>query len=77
MVEKAYRSIVKSLSWRFLGTIYTVIVVYLLTGKFEQAFAFGGVEIVLKMLMYYFHERMWNKIKLGRIEDNAGVDYNI
>lgn len=77
MVEKAYRSIVKSLSWRFTGTVYTVVVFYFVTGEFEQAFAIGGVEIVLKMFLYYFHERLWNKIKLGRIEENAGIDYNI
>ncbi len=77
MVEKAYRSIVKSLSWRLSGTLYTVVVFYIVTGKVDQAFAIGGVEIILKMFLYYFHERVWNKIKLGRVEDNAGIDYNI
>ncbi len=77
MVEKAYRSIVKSISWRLSGTLYTVGVFYIVTGKVEQALTIGGIEIVLKMFLYYFHERVWNKIKLGRIEENEGIDYNI
>lgn len=77
MQEKAYRSVIKALSWRLSGTVFTIIVFFIVTGKADQAFAIGGAEVVFKMLLYYFHERVWNKIKLGRLEDNAGIDYNI
>lgn len=75
--EKAYRSIVKSISWRITGTLDTIIVSYFITGEFTHAFAIGGVEVVTKMVLYFFHERVWNKIKIGRVEDNEGIDYNI
>lgn len=64
--EKPIRSIVKSLSWRIVGTIDTIIISYLVTGTLTMAFSIGAVELVTKMLLYFFHERLWNSIKWGK-----------
>ncbi len=66
MHEKAYRSIVKTISWRALGTLDTIIISYLITGSLSMAASIGSIELVTKMILYYFHERAWNKINLGR-----------
>ncbi len=74
MEEKAYRSVVKTISWRVLGTIDTIVISYLITGSFAMAASIGSIEVVTKMILYYFHERGWNKINLGKIKE---PDYHI
>lgn len=76
MREKPYRSIVKSISWRAIGTIDTIIISYLITGKLAFAFSIGGVELFTKMFLYFLHERTWNKINFGRIKSDD-IEYNI
>lgn len=76
MHEKAYRSVVKTISWRALGTIDTVIISYFITGNLKMAASIGSIELVTKMILYYFHERAWNKIPLGRVKPPEN-DYQI
>ncbi|KAB1068434.1 DUF2061 domain-containing protein [Tamlana haliotis] len=64
--EKPIRSVVKSLSWRTIGTLDTIVISYLVTGKLDLAFSIGGIELVTKMVLYFFHERAWNSIKWGK-----------
>lgn len=66
--EKHIRSIVKTISWRITATITTIVLVWLFTGQVATALAIGGIEVFLKMLFYYMHERFWNKTKFGRVE---------
>lgn len=74
MEEKAYRSVVKTISWRVLGTIDTIVISYFITGSLAMAASIGSIEVVTKMILYYFHERIWNKLNFGR--SNA-PDYQI
>ena len=62
------RSIIKTLSWRFIATATTVILVLIMTGRMDIAFTVGGFEVFLKMLFYFLHERSWDKIRWGRHE---------
>lgn len=64
--EKPVRSIVKSLSWRILGTLDTVLISWLVTGTLKVAFSIGAIELITKMVLYFFHERVWNSIKWGK-----------
>ncbi|MGE5942774.1 MAG: DUF2061 domain-containing protein [Flavobacteriales bacterium] len=64
--EKPIRSVVKSISWRIIGTIDTMIISWIVTGKLNTALLIGGVEVVTKMVLYFFHERIWNSIKWGK-----------
>ncbi|MFH4968668.1 DUF2061 domain-containing protein [Gaetbulibacter sp. M240] len=64
--EKPLRSIVKSLSWRTIGTLDTILISWLITGKLDLAFSIGGIELVTKMILYFFHERIWNTIQWGK-----------
>ncbi|WP_373031724.1 DUF2061 domain-containing protein [Sulfurovum sp.] len=66
MKEKAYRSILKTISWRTVGTLDTVIIAYFITGDLTMAASIGSIELFTKMLLYYFHERVWNKISVGK-----------
>lgn len=64
--ENIKRTILKTISWRVVGTITTVTVSYIITGTMALAFSIGGIELVSKMLLYFFHERAWNNIKWGK-----------
>lgn len=60
------RSLIKTISWRAVGTITTVVISYVITGTMALAFSIGGIELVSKMVLYFFHERAWEKIKWGK-----------
>ncbi len=64
--EKPMRSIVKALSWRIIGTLDTIGISWLLTGEMNTALAIGSLELITKMLLYFGHERIWNRINFGR-----------
>ena len=75
MHEKPYRSVVKTISWRTVGTLDTMIIAYFITGNLVMAASIGSIEVVTKMILYYYHERVWNKLSFGRIK--VGNDYQI
>ncbi|AQS94953.1 MULTISPECIES: DUF2061 domain-containing protein [Polaribacter] len=64
--EKPLRSVIKALSWRLIGTLDTLVVSYFLTGKIGLATSIASVDFVTKLILYFFHERIWNKIKWGK-----------
>ncbi len=64
--EKLKRSIAKTVSWRVIGTLDTVLISWLITGTLALAFSIGAIELVSKMALYFFHERAWNNIKWGK-----------
>ena len=66
--ETKTRSIVKTISWRILATLTTVTLVYIFIGDTTIAFTVGGIEVFLKMLVYFIHERVWDKLKFGKHE---------
>ncbi|MBE0513978.1 DUF2061 domain-containing protein [Sulfurimonas sp.] len=76
MQEKAYRSVIKTISWRTVGTIDTMVISYIITGSLVMAASIGSIEVVTKMILYYYHERAWNKIKIGRHKETAN-DFHI
>ena len=64
--EKPVRSILKSISWRMIGTIDTILISWLITGEVTLALSIGIIELFTKMVLYFFHERLWNTIKWGK-----------
>jgi uncharacterized membrane protein len=65
--DKPIKSIIKSVSWRLVGTIDTMVISYFITGKVTVAVSIGSIEVFTKTILYYFHERLWahiHKIKL-------------
>jgi len=66
MNENKSRSIGKSISWRVLASCDTILISYVITGIFAIAATIGSIEVLTKMVLYYFHERAWNKFAFGR-----------
>ena len=65
MKSDAKRSFLKTITWRILATSDTFLISWLITGRFDWAGMIAGVEVITKMVLYYFHERGWNRITWG------------
>lgn len=59
------RHVVKTLTWRLIGTIDTIMLSWFVTGNIFIGAKIGGIEVFTKMLLYYFHERVWFRINFG------------
>jgi uncharacterized membrane protein len=57
-------SATKAVSWRIVGTIDTWIISFLITGQWQLAFSIASVEVFSKVLLYYLHERAWEKVRV-------------
>jgi uncharacterized membrane protein len=66
MNETNTRSIAKAVSWRITGTIDTFIISWLITGELLMASGIAATEVITKILLYWLHERVWNRIKWGK-----------
>ena len=64
--ETNKRSIVKGISWRIVATSTTVIIIYFFFGRLDLAIAAGLIESVLKVGLYWAHERAWFKVRWGK-----------
>lgn len=60
--DHPYKSLLKTFSWRLIGTLDTVFISYLIIGDTAMAFSIGFVELFSKMVLYYLHERLWSKV---------------
>ncbi|WP_420387948.1 DUF2061 domain-containing protein [Roseivirga sp.] len=65
-VDSNLKSLLKTISWRVVGTIDTMVISYIITGDFTTAFSIGSVEVVTKMILYYLHERVWATVKVRK-----------
>ena len=71
MIDSNVRSIAKTISWRITGSFSTFVISYLVLGSFLVAGSIAILQVTVNTLLYYIHERAWNKIQWGRsIIDN-------
>jgi uncharacterized membrane protein len=59
------RHLIKTVTWRVIGTLDTVLLSWFYTGDPFTGLKIGAAEVVTKMALYYLHERMWYKINFG------------
>lgn len=64
--ETNKRSIAKGITWRVIATATTILIVYLFFDRLDLAIAAGAIETVLKIGLFWVHERAWFKIRWGR-----------
>ncbi|MDY6931983.1 MAG: DUF2061 domain-containing protein [Halobacteriota archaeon] len=62
------RSFAKTITWRIIATLTTMILVYFFTGELTLAIVVGSWELVAKLIIYYLHERAWTHIRWGITE---------
>ena len=59
------RHIAKTITWRIVGTVDTMIIGWLISGDPMTGVKIGGVEVLTKMILYFIHERVWFKVNYG------------
>ena len=65
MIASKTRTILKTVSWRIVGTLDTMTLGWIITGDVTVGLKIGALELVTKFVLYYFHERIWLKSKYG------------
>ena len=65
-METQARSIAKAFSYRILGSLTTALIVFAVSGKLKESAGIGLADMVSKIGLYFLHERIWNKISIGR-----------
>ena len=60
------RHLAKTITWRLVATIDTIILSWIITGNPLTGLKIGAAEIVTKMFLYYAHERLWFKLNLNK-----------
>ncbi|MCP4520536.1 MAG: 3'(2'),5'-bisphosphate nucleotidase CysQ [Cytophagales bacterium] len=66
MQDSNARSFIKGVTWRMVGSLDTLTIAFIFTGSLEAGAKIAGVEVITKLILYYFHERGWNFIPWGR-----------
>ena len=65
-MEQAKRSLLKTITWRIAASLDTFIIAGIITGDWKIGGSIAVIEVITKMIIYYFHERIWNKINWGK-----------
>ena len=66
MADSHARSVAKAVSWRTLGTLDTFAISWLITGTAALAGGIAATEVATKVVLFYLHERAWNRVRWGR-----------
>ena len=66
-MESHSRTIAKALSWRFIATLITFTVAWIVTRELTFAAEIGLADTIIKLGAYYFHERLWIRIQFGKL----------
>ncbi len=66
-MESHFRSIMKAITWRAGGTVVTFAVAWILTQEFRLAAQIGALDTVIKIGAFYVHERLWIRVKFGKL----------
>ena len=65
VLESKKRHIAKTITWRFIGTMDTMLLAWFISGNPLTGLKIGFAEVITKMVLYYFHERVWYKMDFG------------
>jgi len=71
IIDSPIRSLVKGISWRIFASIDTFFLAFIVTGKAVIAAPIALTEVLTKVILYFFHERLWNLIPWGRNNNKA------
>ena len=72
--ESQLRSVLKAITYRITGTITTGLITYVVTGEYLTALAIGSIEPFVKLVVYYVHERAWQRVPIGTIRRLAHLE---
>ncbi|MAJ56935.1 MAG: hypothetical protein CMI74_02530 [Candidatus Pelagibacter sp.] len=62
------RSLIKTITWRILASLDTFLIAWFVSGSISVGGWIATIEVITKIILYYFHERAWNRVKWGQFE---------
>ena len=62
MISAEKRHIMKTFTWRIIATLTTTVIAWIVTGDPMVGLKVGGIEFVIKMFLYYLHEKAWHRV---------------
>jgi len=65
-MEDRTRIILKSISFRLIATITTIVLVFVFTKEIAFGLQVGFLEFFAKIVLFYYHERLWNTFQFGK-----------
>ena len=68
-MEHPKRSFIKSITWRIIAIFTTVAVVYVYSKNLKESLVIGISANLIKFFLYYWHERLWNKVRFGKSKE--------
>jgi len=71
------RHLLKTVTWRIVGTITTIILSFWILGNSTHSFQIGGAETLTKTILYYFHEKFWYRLSFGLNKYRKGLKEQI
>jgi uncharacterized membrane protein len=74
MIDTPKRSLVKTVSWRITGSGATFLISYLISGNFTVAGSIATIQLVSNTILYFIHERIWNRIRWGQTTSIGSSD---
>ena len=66
MKENRRRGAIKAITYRIWQSLNTFLISLLVTGELEIAYTIVGIELIVKIFVYFWHERIWNLIPWGK-----------
>jgi uncharacterized membrane protein len=66
LVDTHARSLIKTVTWRITGSFATFLIAWLVGGNLAAAGTIAAVQLVANTMLYYVHERIWNRVRWGR-----------
>ncbi len=66
--ESYARTSTKTTTWRVIASMDTMLLGWIFTGNIATAISIGSLEVVTKLILYFFHERVWSKLSFGLIQ---------
>lgn len=63
------RHLAKAITWRIVASLTTFIIGWVVTGSLDFGITIGAADVVIKVALYYFHERLWYHSKFGVLKD--------
>lgn len=73
LLESRKRHLGKTITWRMVGTLDTILLAWLISGNPMTGLKIGFTEVLTKMVFYYIHERLWHRSKFGLAHKNNDV----
>lgn len=70
MKEKPQRHIVKAITWRIIASLTTFFLGWIVTGNFDTGLIIGASDAVIKIILYFFHERAWQHSSFGLVKED-------